>query len=142
MWIQRAGIIGAFVVGFSITTAAIQIVTYKIDAANTVCWDQPHTSLSAANAMKTRVKYDAAAPVDVGLVCTGSASPFLCKLAQPVPLTVQTVGQHQIVVEASNLDIDGTYTPYVSVIDFLVSFSHGVGTPQRGSNGKIVKGGS
>jgi len=92
--------------------------------------------------MKTRWKVDGSAAIDQGLICTGASSPFQCKLTAPIPIGVQTVGQHRFEVEASNLDIDGSYTPYVNILDFTVAFSNGAGTPQKGQNPKIIKGGS
>ena len=132
--------------GGAVTPVLAQIITYRIDAQNTACWDQPAASLTEANAIKTRVTYDPGAgsvPIDVGLSCSGAASPFQCQLTAPVPMAVQTVGTHRILIEGANFDpIDNTYTAYAVLEDFSVAFALGAQPPQRGGNGKIKKIGS
>lgn len=138
------GLVLGLLVGWQATAIAQTVIAkFKIDVNNAVCWDQPHESLAAANAMKVRVTYDPApgkVPTDAAFACVGSASPFTCTLASKVPLSVQTVGVHRVLVEGANLDpLDQTYTPYAVLDDFSVEFVQGAVPPARGGNGRIVR---
>jgi hypothetical protein len=134
-------LLGAFI-GWNATPLIAQTITkYKIDSNNSVCWDQPHDSLAAANAMHVRVTYDTSPTIDpVSFICSGSTSPFTCKLSSAIPISNQSVGTHHIVVEGANLDpIDNTYTAYATLIDFQVDLANAAQPPQKGGNGRIIK---
>jgi len=134
------GLTLGFVLGWSAIAGAQAIQSYVIDAKHAVCWDQPAASLAAANALKVRVTYDAQPTQPAALTCSGAASPFACNLTTTVPMSVQTVGRHRIVVEGAAVDpVDGSESAYATLINYEVDFRSVVSPPQPGSNGRLVK---
>lgn len=129
--------------------AAVQaIVSYRIDAANAACWDQPGLTLAEANALRVEVAYDA--PPTLGVPggtfvsttpqCKGTQAPWQCNVTTPMPLTLQTVGRHRAVVRTMTVDpVDGSVSPPTIATDFLFDLRNAPAPPPPGNNGRIIR---
>jgi hypothetical protein len=127
--------------------AVTQALSYHPDPALKVCWtqavDQTVPDLAAANAMKVRIQYGLAPPVDVTHVCSGTTGPFTCTSQVPVPMTLQVVGTNlNVTVQGATVDsVDGSLTPYSTLVSGTFSFTAAPlpPTPGSGSNLRLVK---
>lgn len=135
---RLAGLVLGLVMGWAVTASA-QALSEKIDPANAVCWDQPATSLAAANAIRVRVTYDAGTATAATQTCAGAASPFTCNLTTPIPMAVQTVGTHTVKVEGASVNPDGSLSAYTVLVSGSVTFWNAAPPPSAGSNFRIIK---
>jgi len=129
----------------NVAVTAAQSV-FKPDPLNKLCWTQTADAtvpnLTVANAMRIRVTYGSAAAVDVGHVCTG-ASPFTCTVTDSIPMALQVPGNSlNVTIQGANVDpVDGSVTPFSTLVSGTLSFSPVIQppTPGSGSNLRIIK---
>lgn len=93
---MRALMIGLLFLLSLAAPAAAQVAT----PSNTVGWDQDAADLATAQAFSYRPYADGAATAVVltGVTCTGTTSPFACKVAFPA----FTPGPHALTLTATN----------------------------------------
>ena len=135
------GLALGLVFGWLVTPVVAQaIASYRIDPQNAACWDQPAASLADARALKVRVSYDGGQATDTQHLCVGSTSPFACNTTTTVPMSVQTVGRHRIIVTGATVDpVDGSLSDYATLVNYEVDFRTAPHPPAAGSNGRIIK---
>lgn len=145
------GLVAGLVVTDGVVPLAAQaIAVYRIHANNAACWDQPEgpgvSTLAEANALRVEVAYDVPLVGPGGtftptqIQCTGTAAPWRCEVRTPMPMSLQTVGNHRAIVRTAIVDpVDGAQSDWSIAMDHTFELRNLPAPPPPGTNGRIVK---